>query len=157
MLNFEAIVRSCYANPDRDKYPCISFASVFKLDKNEKYDCAEKILKLASETIPLSVAAFDAKKIRLYSLKGFKEVARIGMDQWLERIRYSRWHGPFVCHIEGQIVIIFHSVTNNGYFDGVAIGIELGKKRMYYLRNVDAGIEIGRGIYFSESKHYISA
>lgn len=72
--------------------------------------------------MPNSVQAFDNKKIKLYSDEGAKNQAEFA--SWKNGLKASRWYGPFVWEQE-QKVIIFHSVTAEGFFDGVALGIEI--------------------------------
>ena len=71
------------------------------------------------------------------------------VEKWKKDLKNSRWYGPFVWN-KDQTVIIFHSVTNEGFFDGVALGIELGSKRIYFLSFRDNGIEITKGFYSTE-------
>lgn len=49
-------------------------------------------------------------------------------------------------------MIVFHSVTNEGYFDGIALGFEIGTKRIYYLWFKDSGVELAKGLFFSEAQ-----
>lgn len=158
VLSVEAIVRSCFANPRRTKQSCVRYASTILFSGAEEYSSAEKVLDIIKKSVPLCFEEFNSKKIRLLSEEGIKPGNDI--KKWKEGLQNSRWYGPFVWRDEkgvsgnkkAQIVLIFHSVTHDGFFDGIAIGCETENKRLYCLRFKDSGIEIAKGLYFSESK-----
>lgn len=100
-----------------------------------------------NKTIPLSIETFNDKKIKLFDEQGILKFTDV--EKWKEDLSNSRWYGPFVWQ-DKQPVVIFHSVTDEGFFHGAAIGIELGVKRLYYLRFRDNGVEVARGLYISE-------
>ena len=142
VLHLDTIINSCFKNPHRHIHKQVRYASVIKITDKEEYDSAEKVLDKIKSALPRSYQAFNKKKIWLFSTEGLRNFS--DTPNWNKGLKSSRWYGPFLWE-QKQPVLIFHSVTSEGYFDGAAIGIEFGSQRIYYLRFKDNGIEMAKG------------
>ena len=69
IVTIESIIRACFANPNRLKFPGVRYASTIKISTNQKYNSAEKVIELVQNSLPNASKAFNDKKIDLFDDK----------------------------------------------------------------------------------------
>lgn len=121
-LVVEKIIRSCYANPHRQRFP--GFQSHGKGDfANQLYtksDTADSLIKKINSKLPMAVQKFNKAKYSLHNTSMLYEKQKYGSHQdapvdqilYLKSIGSCKWYGPYVNRsFEG---LIFYSINDTG-------------------------------------------
>lgn len=112
VLKVENIIRSCFLNPDRSKFPeAIKYFDLCNEDKDLSY-----FLNRISKELPSSLKKFDNADMTLYNTNDFwqKTFKRdpINPLEFFEQIKRCKWYGPY-SDDEDQI-FQFYSLVNTG-------------------------------------------
>ena len=90
VLCLEDIVRSCYCNPQRQKYPNIrQYASLYT-----EHDYPEYFLKRLFCELPYALKKFNDAQIHLHDVSTFYKNGTVKF-KYLEQIKTCRWYGPY--------------------------------------------------------------
>lgn len=124
-LEVNEIIKSCYANPDRKKFPFfwtktkyIPFGS-YSLVSAKIYDNPAYFINKVNKDLPRSVKAFNLKQIRLQNLHDvcdftecLKEGIKVDKNEYLESIKSSKWYGPYKW--SWKEYYYFYSISDDG-------------------------------------------
>lgn len=110
----EKIIRACFWNPNRKKYPIYStFKNTTLFTQSED---PEYILKKIEEECPKSREKFDEAKILLGDTARLK--SDVEKEKFIEDLKKLTWCGPFVY---GGNHLYFNSVTATGEMKGLCL------------------------------------
>ena len=118
-LTAEGIIRGCFANRDRKKYP--DFAQKFW--RNIKFCStikdADTMIKRIRKEIPNSEVKFNQAQIRLHDLSEFYNHAAndptkepVDKNQYLMTIKNCKWYGPY--KLEAGDFFYFYAIDGTG-------------------------------------------
>ena len=138
-LTVEKIVKACFLNPDRKKFPT---------HKGIGLHSAQSAQAILSRYIPCR-QEFDSENIKLYS--GAKLYPSTNKEEFFERLRNSKWCGPFGINISEFKIV-------SGTDSGTGVGIEFSTTERNYemttLHYVDHEKNTGRSGDVDVGKSY---
>ena len=120
-LSVEKIVRSAFLNPERHAYPeKWADKQIF-----QEADSADWFISKANVEMPIALKNFDAGQNKL--LDTSRLFSGVSKENWVEKIKDSRWYGPYV-HKNFPQYFLFFTVTSSGVFDGLKLVLDFKEK-----------------------------
>lgn len=90
VLCLEEVIRSCYSNPDRQKFPNIRQYCCLFTDNNSP----EYFFNRIGCEMPSAMRKFNDAEIHLYDVSTFYKNGAV-RAKFLEQIKMCRWFGPY--------------------------------------------------------------
>ena len=145
-LSFEAIIRACYANPDREEAFPNFFPNYYNTNEMNKFKfCgtidADTLIERIKTALPISALKFDQEAIRVHDTSKFysnlddnPEQFAINNSAYLEEVKSCRWFGPY--KQEGRDRFDFYSINRDGsnnHYVHLGVWIDDGMAKVIYL------------------------